>query len=106
MYFLSSSDIVQADSDDGAEDGLIDMSNILSKPNSYRLNDFTTTLSSYRTTEWGSSSDAAQYIPLQEGGESYLLDTSELATHVSEDNAAEGIITSIDRTDTNALVDS
>ncbi len=51
-YFLASGDIVESDLDDGQEDGLIDMMNILNRPNSYRLDGFTPTLSSSRTTSW------------------------------------------------------
>lgn len=101
-YFLASSDILQADSDDGVEDGLIDMLNILNRPNSYRLDGFTPTLSSYRTTEWGSNSTAPQLVPFIGGGEHYLVDVSELDVHVESDDTAEGIIDDIDTSDTNA----
>lgn len=101
-YFLSSNDILQADSDDGVEDGLIDMLNILNRPNSYRLDGFTPTLSSYRTSEWGSSSNAPQFVPFSGVGEHYLLDTSELDVHVESDDSDEGIIEDIDTSDTNA----
>lgn len=101
-YFLASSDILQSDSDDGVEDGLIDMVNILNRPNSYRLDDFTPSLSSYRTTAWGSSSSGSRFVPISGIGEHYLLDISELDKHVESDDSSEGIITDIDTSDTNA----
>ena len=106
-YILASSDIPEADSIDEAEDGLIDLTTILSRPNSYKLDGFTPTLTSSRTTAWGSSSNARQFVPMFGGneGEHYLLDISELDIHV--DPEEEGIIDGIDLTDTNSweLVD-
>ncbi|MCY3883782.1 MAG: hypothetical protein OXG24_02585 [Gammaproteobacteria bacterium] len=105
-YFLASSDIVQADSDDGEDDGLIDVLNIVKRPNSYRLDGFTPTLSSTRTTSWGSSSSGAHYVPVTGGGEHYLLDVSELEKHMDSgddaDEEADGIITGIKTADTNS----
>ena len=102
MYFLASSDIRAADSDDGEEDGVIDMANILSRPNSYRLEGFTPTLASSRTSAWGSSSTASQFIPLSRGGNLFLLDVSELDLHVDSEDISDGIIEGISTTDTNS----
>ncbi len=102
MYFLASSDIRAADSDDGEEDGLIDMLNILNRPNSYRLDGFVPTLTSSRTSAWGSSSTASQFVPLSRGGDLFLLDVSELDLHVDSEDISEGIIEGIITTDTNA----
>ena len=101
-YFLSSSDIRAADSDDGSEDGLIDVANILKRPNSYEVEGFTPVLTSSRTTAWGSSPNAPQFVPMFGGNdvEHFLLDISELEIHV--DPEEEGIITRIDISDTNA----
>ena len=101
-YFLASSDISAADSDDGEEDGVIDMVNIVNRPNSYRLDDFTLTLSSNRTTAWGSTPTGPQFVPLSGDGEHYLLDVSELNVHVESEDGSEGIIEDIDTSGTNA----
>lgn len=122
-YFLSSSDIVVSDSDDGATDGRINISNVRNKPNSFRLEGFAVRAPSARTTVWEGSrmSQASQFVPVEplftvddgsgsdglssigrNEGFHFLVDLTELAKHDASDGNPDGIITNIETTDSNA----
>ena len=103
-YFASSIDLLGADAADESADGRINMMHVREGQNSYRLDGFAPLLSSARTSALGSMSDVSQFVPVESifsRDGYYLLDTSDLQKHDEADGEADGIISQLEKSDTN-----